>query len=136
MSWYQVVSEMHSYGLKPVELYFLLRFSWCGSFFKVFIEFVTILFLFHAVVFWICYHIVSVLCFLFLFLFQGMWDLSSTTRNQTHIPCFGKWSLNRWTTIEVPKPDALYISVEFFFLKLVGCSCIITSPNRPLPCSP
>ena len=29
-----------------------------------------------------------------------MWDLSPVTRNQTHIPCIVRWSLNYWTTRE------------------------------------
>ena len=34
----------------------------------------------------------------------SMWDLSSAslTRDQTHIPCTGRWILNHWTTREVP----------------------------------
>ena len=32
----------------------------------------------------------------------GMWDLSSLTRDQTHTPCIGRWSLNHWTDREVP----------------------------------
>ena len=42
--------------------------------FKVFIEFVTILHLFYVLVLWL----------------QGMWDLSSLTRDQTCIPCIGR----------------------------------------------
>ena len=45
-----------------------------GPFFKVFIEFVTILFLFHVLAFW----------------FQGMWAFSSLTRDRTYIPCMGR----------------------------------------------
>ena len=30
-----------------------------------------------------------------------MWDLSSPTRDQTHIPCIGRWILNPWTTRKV-----------------------------------
>ena len=30
-----------------------------------------------------------------------MWDLSSQTRDQTHIPCFARWILNHWTTREI-----------------------------------
>ena len=33
---------------------------------------------------------------------RGMWDLSSSTRDQTHIPCIRRWVLNHWTTREVP----------------------------------
>ena len=42
--------------------------------FKVFIEFVTMLFQFYVLLFWR----------------QGMWDLSSPTRDQTHILCIGR----------------------------------------------
>ena len=30
-----------------------------------------------------------------------MWDLSSPTRDGTHIPYLARWILNRWTTKEV-----------------------------------
>ena len=33
---------------------------------------------------------------------HGMWDLSSLTRDQTHVPCIGRQSLYHWTTGEVP----------------------------------
>ena len=33
----------------------------------------------------------------------GMWDLSSPTRDQTHIPCIGNTRLNRWAIREVPR---------------------------------
>ena len=38
------------------------------------------------------------------YLLHGMWDLSSLTRDWTHIPCIAKWILNHWTTRKVPKP--------------------------------
>ena len=31
-----------------------------------------------------------------------MWDLSFSTRDQTHTPCIGRWSFNHWTSREVP----------------------------------
>ena len=65
-----------------ISIYFLM---W--TIFKVSIEFVTILSLFCVLVFWP----------------QGMWDLNSLTRGQTHTPCIGRWSPNHWTTREVPK---------------------------------
>ena len=49
-------------------------------------------------------------CFLFLATPCGMWDLSSLTRLQTHIPCVGRQSLNHWTTREVPT-----VCLYFFF---------------------
>ena len=54
--------------------------------FKVFIEFVTILLLFYV---WV-------------FCWQGMWNLSFLTRNQTHTPCIERWNLNHWPAREVP----------------------------------
>ena len=44
-----------------------------------------------------------------------MWDLSSPTKDQTHIPCIGRQSLNHWTTREVP-----LISLFRLILKLVA----------------
>ena len=32
---------------------------------------------------------------------SSMWDLSSRTRDQTHVPCIGRQILNHWTTREV-----------------------------------
>ena len=40
---------------------------------------------------------------------RGTWDLSSTTRNQTHVPCIRR-ILNHWTTSEVPKLSFLVIT--------------------------
>ena len=37
------------------------------------------------------------------FWLQGMWDLSSLTRDHTHTPCIGRQSLNPWTTVEGPQ---------------------------------
>ena len=34
---------------------------------------------------------------------HSMWDLSSPTRDRTHNPCIGRWSLDHWTTREVPE---------------------------------
>ena len=60
---------------------------------KIFIEFVAALFL--LFMFWI-----------FFFLPRGMWDLSCLTRDRTHNPCVGRWSLRHWTAREVsPKVD-------------------------------
>ena len=58
--------------------FFFLKIFWCRPFFKVFIEFVPILLLFYILVFW-------------------PWGIP-LTRDQTWSPCFGKWSLNHWTT--------------------------------------
>ena len=52
--------------------------------FKVFIEFVTIMLLFHVLDFWP----------------QGTWDLSPLTRMEPapSRPRTGRWGLNRWIT--------------------------------------
>ena len=64
----------------------LLLFVW--TIFKDFIEFVTILLLFHV-------------CLLFSFCPQGMQDLRSLNRVGTRPSCIGRWSLNCWATGEV-----------------------------------
>ena len=33
----------------------------------------------------------------------SMWNLSSLTRDRSHIPCIGRWILNHWITREVPR---------------------------------
>ena len=30
------------------------------------------------------------------------WDLSSSTRDWTYVPCIGRWILSHWTTREIP----------------------------------
>ena len=55
--------------------------------FKVFTEFVIVLLLFYALVFWP----------------WGMWDLHSPTRDRTHTPSKGRQSLNHWMAREVPQ---------------------------------
>ena len=67
---------------KTIFLKFIFLIS---TVFKVFIEFVTILFLFYVLVFWL----------------QGMCDLGSLTKDQTCTLCIGRRSLNHWTTREV-----------------------------------
>ena len=43
-----------------------------------------------------------------------MWDVSSPTRDQTHIPCIVRWIFNHWTTREVP---TLYLYFEAWGLR-------------------
>ena len=33
---------------------------------------------------------------------RGTWGLGSLTGDGTHVPCIGRWSLNHWTTREIP----------------------------------
>ena len=54
--------------------------------------------------YWIYY---NKYCFGFMFCFvlfwpQGMWDLSSPTRNWTCTPCIWRWSLNHWASSGIP----------------------------------
>ena len=77
---------MYKYIWGDFFLFFFKTFKICGPFLKVFIEFVTVLLLFYVLGVWS----------------QGMWGLSSPTRNQTCTACIGKWGLNHWTIREVP----------------------------------
>ena len=82
-------------------LFFILSsfffFFGCGPFFKSL----------HGA----CYNIASVLCFAFLA--QGMGDLSSPTRDQTHTPCIGRPSLNCWTASQVFILYYFWLSVSY-----------------------
>ena len=42
-------------------------------------------------------------CGTWVWLLHGMWDLSSQTRDRTHVPCIGRWIVNLWTTRDIPK---------------------------------
>ena len=65
-----------------ISVFFFLRFFFLmWTIFKAFIDFVATLLLFYVLV----------------FRPQGMWDLSSPTRDWTHAPCIKRWSLNHWT---------------------------------------
>ena len=87
-------------GAHVFFLSFFLKIFLMWTIFKVFIDFVTILLLFCVLFFWP----------------QGMWDLSSPTRDRTCTPCIGRWSLNHWTTREVPGVHVFFqISVFVFF---------------------
>ena len=45
---------------------------------------------------------------------QGMWDLTSLTRNGAHVPCVERQTLNHWATREVP--IFLYLTVREHFI--------------------
>ena len=54
------------------------------------------------------------LCFMFwLFWLRGMWGLSAPTRDWTWAPCIRRWSLNHWTTREIPAALQAPLSIEF-----------------------
>ena len=59
-----------------VSYFFFNIYFFMWTILKIFIEFVTVLFLFYDLLFWP----------------RGMWDLSSPTRDQTNTPWFGKQS--------------------------------------------
>ena len=75
-----------SEGIRFSAVFFSFFFPLMWAIFIVFIEFVTILPLFYILVFWP----------------QCTCDLSSPIRDRTRTPCIGRWSLNHWTTREVP----------------------------------
>ena len=82
--------------------------------FKVFIEFVTIVFLFYVLVFWP----------------QGMWDLSSPTRDGTHTPYIGRQGLNHWTAREVP--TVIHFNLTISVGQESGCDLAGSSGSRSL----
>ena len=67
----------------------LKRFLWCGPLLKSVLNLLQHYFCFIVFVF-------------VLFWPQGMWDLSSPTRNQICTLCIGRWTLDHWTSKEVP----------------------------------
>ena len=66
-----------------VIILFFKIFFWCGLFLKSILNFLQ--------------H-----CLCFIFWPWGVWDLSSLTRHWTLNPYIERWSLNHWTTKEVP----------------------------------
>ena len=90
-----VLSKHLNKSLRIIFCIFVLEnFFWCGPFFKCLLNFATILLLF--LMFWVFWP-------------WGMWDLNSLTRDWTHIPCTGKWSVNRWTNQGSP----YFVSFKF-----------------------
>ena len=74
-----------NFAMYPMRSFHHIFSMW--TIFKVFVEFVTILFLLYVSVFQP----------------QGMWDHSSPTRDQTCSLCTGSWRPNHWTAREVPQ---------------------------------
>ena len=62
---------------------------------------------------------------------QGVWDLSSLTRDLTHVPVSAAWSLNHWSTREVLSNVPLKCRALLLFIhakwpspvSLSFCSC-------------
>ena len=74
-----------NFAMYPMRSFHHIFSMW--TIFKVFVEFVTILFLLYVSIFQP----------------QGMWDHSSPARDQTCSLCTGRWRLNHWTAREVPQ---------------------------------
>ena len=90
---------IHAHTNIYIDLYDLIYIYVCvcvytKGFKKILYWIFTVLFLFYFLVFWL----------------QGMWDLSSLTRDWIRTPCIGRWSLNHWSTREVP--------IEGFFIRI------------------
>ena len=49
---------------------------------------------------------------------RGIWDPSSLIRDQSQVPCIGRWIFNHWTTREV-----LGV-LEVLFIRIKKCLCI------------
>ena len=98
------VSILFYWSMYSCSLFIFLSF-FCSmwNMLKYFIKFVTILLLFYVSVFW------------------PRGDLSSPTKGQTYTVCIGRWSLNYWTSKEVP--------IQSFHTVLI---ILVQSPSRVL----
>ena len=76
---------------------FFQRSIWYTPLLKSLLNLLQYCFCFYALVFWPL----------------GMWNLSSLTRDQTHISSNGRQILHHWTTWEVPKVAVLFSSSNF-----------------------
>ena len=87
---------------------------------KVFIEFVTILLLFYVLVFWP----------------HGMGDLTSPTRDWSHIHCIGWWSLNHWIAGVGPTKFWVntlnWIFIDYFQFHFLHFKCVIGQWNSDI----
>ena len=58
---------------------------------------------------------------------QSIWDLSSPTKDRTHIPCTGRWVLNLWTTRDsldtgsLKRNERLKKSLGWAVIQYKGC---------------
>jgi len=67
----------------------------------------------------------------------GIWDLSSPTRDQTHVPWIRTWILDHWTIREVPSIHLLAdIWVFLLLLLLQSCPTLCDPIDRSPPDSP
>ena len=75
--------------------------------------------------YWICYNIASILCFLAM-RHSGI-ILTNRSKDRTHMPCIGRWSLRHWTAREIPT-----LSV----CKRLKSWCYVISFQQYVPSSP
>ena len=71
----------------------------------------------------------------------GIWDLSSPTRDRTHVPCIGTWILDHWTIREVPSIYLLadiwvFLLLLLLLLLLQLCPTLCDPIDRSPPDSP
>ena len=97
VNYYNTSSWKFYKRLQDPRINYFLIFMW--TIFKVFIWFVTILLLFYFLAFWP----------------RGMRNLNSLTKDWTHTPCIGRWSLNYKTAREIPK-------IKFLMMELQTCN--------------
>ena len=62
---------------------------------------------------------------------SSMWVFSSLTRDQTCISCLGRWTINHWTTREVPELDPFWISHISEVLEQLSFSDLFHSAQCP-----
>ena len=67
-----------------------------------------------------------------------MWDISSPTRDRSHVPCIGRWIPNHWATMEVPlrrktfqNANTSFYTIPSFkkILGLTGKECVSSCLN-------
>ena len=68
--------------------------------------------------------------FLFWGVLRCVWDFSSVTRDQTHVPCIGRMESNYWTTRE-DSPSSVYYLLHFIsHVRLLNSQLV--SPHCPV----
>ena len=90
----------------------MIAWQWCGRECRECLSVYSFYLLFFFFMWAICKSLLNLLqcCFFFyvlVFWLPGMCNLSSLIRDQIHIPCNGRWSLNHWTAREVPAAYSL-----------------------------
>ena len=119
----QFISSIYPVALSPQSFFFF----WHGPFLKSLLNLLQYCFCF--------------MCWQVFFWPGSMWDLSSPTRDQTCTPCIERWSLNHWTTREIPKSIVFYLklfgALEFiiFLFNKINSLCLRLSDHPCRVCS-